>query len=405
MLYFQHGHARAWHEGDLVSLQVDLSRVLPFCEVEQIGRVVSFLQSARAPDPLSVPIALLYPTRPFTVPELYLLVPELLTAGLKNKIGEWTLAFKGFRPAGQLPGADEAGGPILVPREGECPAINVALTSWSTSDESWTAAVTQLPDPDNRERYKRLNRMLNEVLRARERVDYLVLPELAVPPRWFFRFSNKLATRGISLIAGVEYIHHENSNLVANQVWCSLVSSFLGFPSVVLYRQGKVRPALEEEKSLWATAGKHLAPPSGPDSKPVLRHGSFHFGVLICSELTNLENRGNFRGKVDAIFVPEWNPDIETFSALVESSALDVHAYVIQCNNRRFGDSRIRSPAKDSWRRDVVRVKGGREDYFVVGELDVFGLRKFQSANRSPGEPFKPVPDGFVIDDTRRRLP
>lgn len=30
-----------------------------------------------------------------------------------------------------------------------------------------------------------------------------------------------------------------------------------------------------------------------------------------------------------------------------------------------------RAPAKDSWARDVLRVKGGMTDYCVIGEIDV----------------------------------
>jgi hypothetical protein len=103
--------------------------------------------------------------------------------------------------------------------------------------------------------------------------------------------------------------------------------------------------------------------------------------------------------------VPEWNQDTETFNALVESAALDMHAYIIQCNDRQYGDSRIRAPFKDSWMRDVLRVKGGVTDYCVIGEIDVQALRRFQSSYRSAGKWFKPVPDGFEIDFNRRVLP
>src|SRR5690554_3587552 len=62
---------------------------------------------------------------------------------------------------------------------------------------------------------------------------------------------------------------------------------------------------------------------------------------MICSELTNIRYRGDLRGKVDALFVSEWNPDTDTFSSLIESSALDIHAFMIQSNNRTYGNSRI----------------------------------------------------------------
>ena len=47
------------------------------------------------------------------------------------------------------------------------------------------------------------------------------------------------------------------------------------------------------------------------------------FAMLVCSELTNIGHRAALRGRVDALFVPEWNQGTETFNALVESAALD----------------------------------------------------------------------------------
>lgn len=84
------------------------------------------------------------------------------------------------------------------------------------------------------------------------------------------------------------------------------------------------------------------------------------------------------------------------FASLVEASALDIHCFVVQVNNRTYGDCRIRAPYAEQYQRDVVRVKGGEMDYFVIGKLDVPGLRAFQSHFRSPaGGSYKPVPDGF----------
>ena len=179
----------------------------------------------------------------------------------------------------------------------------------------------------------------------------------------------------------------------------------LGFPSLMIYRQDKQRPALHEELELQRLAGLELRPDKQWKAPPIIQHGDFRFALLICSELTNISYRADLRGKVDALFVPEWNQDTETFNALVESAALDMHAYIIQCNDRQYGDSRIRAPFKDSWKRDVLRVKGGVTDYCVIGEIDVQALRQFQSSYRSPGERFKPVPDGFEIIYDRKVLP
>jgi len=77
----------------------------------------------------------------------------------------------------------------------------------------------------------------------------------------------------------------------------------------------------------------------------------------------------------------------------------------VQCNDRQYGDSRIRAPFKESWQRDLLRVKGGITDYCVIGEIDVLALRQFRSCHRSPEYPFKPVPDGFEIEFSRKVLP
>ncbi len=36
-----------------------------------------------------------------------------------------------------------------------------------------------------------------------------------------------------------------------------------------------------------------------------------------------------FQGEVDALMVLSWNQDLDTIAALIESAALDVHAYTI----------------------------------------------------------------------------
>ena len=48
--------------------------------------------------------------------------------------------------------------------------------------------------------------------------------------------------------------------------------------------------------------------------------------------------------------VLNWNRDMDTFASLIESAALDFHAYTILVNNRKYGDSRVPSPAKVDFR-------------------------------------------------------
>ncbi|WP_440658734.1 Reverse transcriptase [Ensifer adhaerens] len=344
---------------------------------------------------------LLFATRPMSLPELFILNRDAYTERGLATTGAVVLAVRGFRLSGS-PCFDRKN--VLHISEtkvtGKC---GIAVSSWRTDLASWAAAATRQPDPDV-DRYARLNRLLDSVIAEPQHSRYLILPELALPVHWFIRIARKLQGRGISLITGVEYLHAGKSR-VRNQVWAALSHDGLGFSSIMIYRQDKQRPALHEESELYRVAGVELEPEKRWRSPPILQHGDFRFALLVCSELTNIGYRADLRGAVDALFVPEWNQDTETFNALVESAALDVHAYIVQCNDRQYGDSRIRGPFKDSWKRDVLRVKGGITDYCVIGQIDIHALRQFQSSHRSPGKPFKPVPDGFEIGHERRVLP
>lgn len=349
-----------------------------------------------------LPHGLLFATRPYNLPELFILNKAAYDAAQRAAMQAVVLAVRGFELGDAAPACDKHG-VLQIPDGQPQRRYGIAVASWQTKMASWTASVMRMHDPDTG-RYARLCRLLDGVIAQPQRSRYLVLPELALPAHWFIRIARKLQGRGISLITGIEYLHASKAR-VRNQVWAALSHDGLGFPSLMIYRQDKQRPALHEEQELQRLAGLELKPDKAWKTPPILQHGDLRLALLICSELTNIHYRAALRGKVDALFVPEWNQDTETFNALVESAALDMHAYIVQCNDRQYGDSRIRAPAKDSWARDVLRVKGGVTDYCVIGEIDVQALRQFQSSHRSPAQPFKPVPDGFEIDFGRKVLP
>ncbi|WP_122277430.1 RNA-directed DNA polymerase [Pseudomonas syringae group genomosp. 3] len=349
------------------------------------------------------PAGLIFATRPFSLNELYLIAHEPFASEKESQLGKVISAIRGFElKEHQMPYLDPESKVLGIPDGSSKGKPTIAVSSWETLDQSFVAAVMGKPDPDSRRRYQRLNRLINELISRPDGTGYLILPELALPPQWFMRVAEKLKGRGISLITGVEYLHTPG-NKVHNQIWASLTHDGLGYPSLMLYRQDKQTPAFHEEQELFRLAGARMIPAQTWKSPPIIQHGDFRFALLNCSELTNLRYRADLRGQIDALFVPEWNSDTDTFNALVESAALDIHAYIIQCNNRQYGDSRIRAPYKDRWKRDLLRVKGGNHDYCITGEIDVQGLRQFQSSHRSPLKDFKPVPDGFNQDMAPQR--
>ncbi len=349
-----------------------------------------------------LPNGFLFATRPYNLPELSILNKAAYDASQRAIMQSVIRAVRGFKLEDNAPCFDKKG-VLKIPDSKVKKTYGVAVSSWKTQMSSWTASVMRMPDPDA-DRYARLCRLLNNITSQPQHSRYLVLPELALPVHWFIRIARKLHVHGISLITGVQYLHARKAH-VRNQIWAAFSYDGLGFPTLMVYRQDKQHAALHEEQELWRLAGLKLSPEKAWKTPPIVQHGDFRFAMLICSELTNIHYRAALRGKVDVLFALEWNQDTETFNSLVESAALDIHAYIIQCNDRQYGDSRIRAPFKESWQRDLLRVKGGVTDYCVIGKIDVQALRRFQSGYRSPTKPFKPVPDGFEIDFSRKVLP
>jgi predicted amidohydrolase len=363
-----------------------------------------------------VPAAMVFPTRPLLPAEIGLLKQSLLSAEGAEDFGKYVRAVRGSHfkaidsgKRGQLRKwfPDEAIEEVLwIPEAEFSTTVRIALPCISLDDESWAASIVQRKDPV-RERYTRITRLLNEILGSEKRPHYIVLPELALKEHWFNRFAAKLEKSGISLMSGVEYRHHPfegiGSDMVVNSVRVSMVTRYPGYRTHLLYSQNKQRPAPGERTGLTAIGGKQLS--SGKSKRMIVRHGEFQFGILICSELSDIQARAKLRGLVDALFVPEWNTDTGGFASLVEATALDLHCFVIQSNNRKYGDSRIRAPFKKSHARDVVRLNGGCQDFHAAGEIDFKILRRFQSNHHSVDKEFKPVPDGFELHASRQELP
>jgi len=357
---------------------------------------------------------IVFATRPPTMMELYATLPSYdpeqygvtssslvsrILIGLRGRFGPETASVvtRHHRPT-----------VLHVPVSRRHGPVRIALAMLGVDERDARAAANGTPNL-TRQRFDHLRELLASVARHGGHPDYVVLPELALPGRWFPELARALRRSGISLISGIEH-QTTGAGQVANQVWAALRVDGWGL-RYFLYRQDKQRPARPERK-IVDERNLRLVPQRRWVRPPVIDHGDFRFALLICSELTNIDYRAHLRGAVDALIVPEWNMDVHWFEALVESASLDLHAFIAQANTLGFGDTRLRAPMAKPYARDVVRLKGGTRDYFVTGDLDVDWLRRFQTAGRrlrgtltppQPNAELKPLPDGLRIDPERRR--
>lgn len=360
--------------------------------------------------------ALAFPTRPLRVDEIGLVAqdvfthPQLFRQAIKLLRGaevpdDTFLGYEAYSDDSPIARFRAAG----RPRD----KVRIAVTSVKTTDKQFESAARGFQDR-SWARYEAFNGLLNRILKESKRPDYIIMPELCMPLRWALRAARKLATNGVSLLVGIEYHRDRVTRKLRNDCLVSMTTTWPGYICSAVVLQSKFEPAHGERESLKKVLKKdnQFYRPRGMRAKPtVYEHRGFFFSSLICSDLTNVSHRHAIRGEIDALFALEWNPDTKTFSSLVEATANDLHAYVIQANNRTYGDSRIRAPKADDFARDVVQVKGGIADYYVLGELDIVQLRSEQ--RRSGGNQmqvkkpkqkykYKPKPIGYSMSSRRR---
>ncbi len=359
--------------------------------------------------------AIAFPTRPLTIQEIVIVCPKVL-----NDYRLFKTAIMALRGA-KTTKLNDIGfssknnelmiSPFSVTPPNSSEKIRIALTNIETSEEQLKGAATGKPDR-SLERYRNLNQLLNKILTDKGKPNYVVFPELSIPRKWAFNISLKLARNSISMIAGLEYYPSmDDSKKLHNDCLISLATRWPGYLSNIILFQPKLKPSHGERKLLKTLKKEQVEPLGETKNLCIFSHGRFNFGVLICSDFTNAHNRLHFQGNIDALFLLEWNRDINTFGFLVESAAHDIHTNIVQVNNRKYGDSRIRSPKNEPYERDNVRVKGGISDYYVIGEIDYKTLRKYQSEHlntngdiedSSLAKTYKPLPIGFKMSPKRK---
>lgn len=422
-------------------LRLDADRERPSTEGEKLlaevfqhhTKLSEFLESSRCDEPTpgvrrvnplalqaephSKPSMLPYilATRPYSAQDIALYRPNECVFG-RNEIPPaqaWALYCRAVRGSPkatpELPGhvlASRRKGPLVNLTSGMVGRpVRLGISSLETSQSSWALSAEGRPDR-SAERYKRLATIVNLAVRANPRPTHLLLPELSVPEAWLDTISAVLLEAGISLIAGLDYDLHAG-NRISSSAALILRDDRLGFQSAVQIRQPKLQGAPSEEEHLLQSYGRSWI--NWPSKlHPVYVHEGIHFGVLVCSELQNIDHRASFQGDVDLLTIVSWNQDLETFSALVEAACLDVHAYVALVNNRAYGDSRVRAPRKENYARDLCRIRGGKNDHLVVVEIDPKVLRAQQSRVHrwpAPLDHYKPAPEGFRISDARKTTP
>lgn len=246
-----------------------------------------------------------------------------------------------------------------------------------------------------------LNRVLNIAVREREKVDLLVFPEVFIPFEWIDYVASFCKVNNISVVAGLEHVLAGGE--VYNYMVVIMPFSMNGIRNVMTGLIPKADLNKDESKLI-----KNIGMVQGKVNyqKIVFEWNGAQLSLLNCLELSDIRKRSWMRGVIDCLVAIENNSDTSYFSSIVESTARDLHCYVVQVNNSKFGDSRITGPLP-SVQRDMLRVKGGENKTVLVQSLPINELRRFQHFGDSYEDlggkvDFKPLSPNFPRPSSKR---
>jgi predicted amidohydrolase len=284
--------------------------------------------------------------------------------------------------------------------------IQIALANIRVLESNVEASYLRQPNL-SRKRLKPFANLLNEISSHRnsagKKIDLVIFPEVSVPYSWESMIVAWARKHHIGIVCGLEH-HVDPSGHARNEVLAALpYKADEHYWACVPIRRLK-RLYSPEETFVLTNEGLSVPSPSNPYQLFKWRGASF--AIYNCYELASIEDRGLFKGKVDFIVGTEFNRDVRYFGNIVESAARDLHCYVIQVNDSRFGDSRVVSPSKLE-KMNPVRIKGGENLTFLTMHLELKALRTHQRKGyglQKDSDEFKPTPPGVRLRDIQERI-
>ena len=193
-----------------------------------------------------------------------------------------------------------------------------------------------------------------------ERLDWLILPELAVHPNDVRTHLEPFARAHKTMIlAGLTYeAVAAGGGLYNSAIWIIPEWSRAGAFRPRILRQGKEHLAPEER---WLTGVRGFRPcqwlvgypwSPEPDARPIW------LTAAVCYDATDLGLTAELRDRTDVFAIPALNKDVGTFDQM--SQALHYHMFqlVVVVNNGLYGGSSAYWPKRQSFERQIFHTHG-----------------------------------------------
>lgn len=228
----------------------------------------------------------------------------------------------------------------------------------------------------------------------------LVLPELAVPRRWFRAVATHIVRHGgFGAVMGLEYLHDPSGPFVLNQAFAVLPGPF---GAVATWPWTKRWPADGEGDELAGLKPALRFRPRAKDPPRVVVETSWgRFSTLICSELIEARRVADLLGRAELVLCPAWNKDTASYDHLIQTVGFQLHAIVAVANNGHYSDCRAWAPLSVRWKRDLCRLIERDVDDIVQVPLPMRSLIEFHESGVRAAEPkagkedWRPLPPNW----------
>jgi hypothetical protein len=231
-----------------------------------------------------------------------------------------------------------------------------------------------------------------------------ILPENSVPYEFVSSLAKNSNDNQMAIVAGLE--HWNVNDTVYNFIVTIIPILNNGIKdAIVLYR---LKNHYAHSEELIIRGFGYKVPRPIPYRYDLINWKNLYFTSFYCFELSDSYHRSLFRSKIDLLIASEWNKDTPYFSNIVESLSRDLHCYIAQVNTSQFGDSRLTQPT-ESARKDLLRLKGGKNDTILVEEMNInqlreFQLKHFERIKADNDTSFKPMPPAWNRNEVNKRI-
>ena len=251
----------------------------------------------------------------------------------------------------------------------------------------------------NTERYNTFQKIFKTT--REEKANILLLPENALPYQLLSSFARYSSDNSILAVSGME--HWTVNNYSFNFIISIMPVTVNNIKDAVVLIRLKNHYSPSEKELI---RGEHLYCPKPKKYRyDLINWRNVYFSPFYCFELADIVHRSMFRSKVDLLIASEWNKDTPYFSNIVEALSRDIHAYIAQVNTSQYGDSRLTKPSSSATK-DILKLKGGKNDTILIGEVNFDSLRSFQRRNYNQtknDKEFKPLPPDYDYKNAIKR--